>query len=117
MLLSVIGHTGDFDATVKALECLDTCLSKIIAASREVGREVIITADHGNAEVMFDPETGQPRTAHTSNKVPFIYVGRSATIIENDAALGDVAPTILTLIDLSIPKEMTGKSILKLSRS
>lgn len=109
----MVGHTGDFDATVKAIECLDDCLSKIIEASKKAGGEVIITADHGNAEVMFDVETGQPRTAHTTNKVPFIYVGRPATIAKTDAALCDVAPTILTLLDLPVPKEMTGTSILE----
>jgi 2,3-bisphosphoglycerate-independent phosphoglycerate mutase len=110
----MVGHTGDFDATVKALECLDDCLLKIVKASKEVESEVIITADHGNAELMFDKDTGQAHTAHTANPVPFIYIGRPVKVTKTDATLCDIAPTILHLMGLPLPKEMTGESIVRL---
>ncbi len=110
----MVGHTGHFDAAVKAIETLDTCLGRIIAALRAVGGEAVITADHGNAEQMFDPATQQPHTAHTSDPVPFIYVGRPASITKENGKLSDIAPTLLTLLGLPIPKEMTGQSLIKL---
>jgi len=110
----MIGHTGNFDATVKAIEYLDKCLAKIIPALQAAGGEAIILADHGNAELMFDKETGQPHTAHTCNPVPFIYVGRAASIVNTCGALCDVAPTLLYLAGLPIPAEMTGTPIVKL---
>jgi 2,3-bisphosphoglycerate-independent phosphoglycerate mutase len=111
----MVGHTGFFDKTVQAIECLDECLTQIIAAIKEVKGETIITADHGNAEMMFDEITQQPHTAHTTGPVPFIYVGRKASIEENrEFALCDIAPTVLTLLNISIPKEMTGQSIIKI---
>lgn len=113
----MIGHTGDFPATIKAVETIDHCLKRVIAALREVQGEAIITADHGNAEVMFDPKTGQPHTAHTCLPVPFVYVGqRTAKITTEHGALYDIAPTLLHLMGLGMPKEMTGKSLLVLSQ-
>lgn len=111
----MIGHTGDFPATVSAVETIDHCLERVVTALREVHGEAVITADHGNAEMMFDPKTGQPHTAHTTLPVPFIYVGsRPAVITTEEGKLYDIAPTLLKLMGLDIPKEMTGKSLLKL---
>jgi len=110
----MVGHSGNFDATVKAIETIDYCLGEVVPAVRNVGGEVIVTADHGNAEQMFDCHTGQPHTAHTINPVPFIYLGRPASIIKQSGALSDIAPTMLTLLGLPIPEEMTGTSILRI---
>ena len=110
----MVGHTGDFDATVKAIEAVDVCLGRIFGALLEAGGEMLITADHGNAEQMFDFETGQAHTAHTTNPVPLIYVGRPATLAAN-GALEDIAPTMLHLMELSIPSEMTGRPLVTLA--
>jgi 2,3-bisphosphoglycerate-independent phosphoglycerate mutase len=110
----MIGHTGNFDATVQTVECVDECLGQVISALQAVGGEALITADHGNAELMFDEATGQPHTAHTCNLVPFIYVGRKAKIKHDVFALCDIAPTLLLMLGLPIPKEMTGQSIVEL---
>ncbi len=111
----MVGHSGKFDAAVKAVECLDTCVQRVVEALQKVGGEAIITADHGNVEQMFNDDTGQTHTAHTSNKVPFVYVGRDATPVVEDGVLSDVAPTILQLMGLDIPAEMTGRPIFKLN--
>lgn len=111
----MLGHTGHFDATVKSIETLDVCLEAILKALKAIGGEAIITADHGNAECMFDETTGQPHTAHTLAKVPFIYVGRPAKIIQSEGTLADIAPTLLLLLDLKLPMEMTGASLISLS--
>lgn len=108
----MVGHTGNFEATVKAIECIDECLGHIINALRQVGGEVIITADHGNAECMYDEETKQPHTAHTSDLVPFVYYGRTAIITHQAGTLADIAPTLLYLMGLPQPKEMTGQSLI-----
>ena len=108
----MVGHTGDFDATVKAIEVLDGCLDRILPAVRAAGGEVVITADHGNAELMYDPETGQKHTAHTANPVPVIYCGRPARM-RPEGALRDIAPTLLALMDLPVPEEMTGHSLVE----
>jgi 2,3-bisphosphoglycerate-independent phosphoglycerate mutase len=110
----MVGHTGNFNAAVKAIETIDLCIGKIAKALKEIDGEMIITADHGNAEKMFDYEHNQPHTAHTSDPVPFLYVGRKADIIKEDGKLSDIAPTLLYLLGLSKPPEMTGSSILKL---
>lgn len=110
----MVGHTGDFDATVKAIETLDGCLKQVCGALIEAGGEALITADHGNAEMMFDPETNQPHTAHTTNPVPLIYIGREATMAKR-GALEDVAPTLLTMMGLEIPEEMSGHSLVNLA--
>jgi 2,3-bisphosphoglycerate-independent phosphoglycerate mutase len=110
----MLGHTGNLPATIKAIETIDTCLEKIITALQYVGGEAIITADHGNAEIMFDHCTHQAHTAHTTELVPFIYVGRPATIAKKQGILSDIAPTMLYLMNLPQPKDMTGEPILHL---
>ena len=110
----MVGHTGDFDATVKTIEVLDGCLKRVHGALRTVGGEMLITADHGNAEQMFDNDTHQAHTAHTINPVPFVYVGRKARIAAT-GALEDVAPTMLYLLGLPIPPEMSGHSLVDLN--
>jgi 2,3-bisphosphoglycerate-independent phosphoglycerate mutase len=107
----MVGHTGDFDAAKRALEALDTCIGRVVAAAREAGGEVLITADHGNAEQMYDPETRQPHTAHTLNRVPCVYAGRAATM-RNGGALRDIAPTLLAMMGLPPPPEMTGHALI-----
>jgi 2,3-bisphosphoglycerate-independent phosphoglycerate mutase len=104
----MVGHTGVFSAAVKAVEALDVCLGRLDEAVRSVGGEMLITADHGNVEQMSDPESGQPHTAHTCDLVPFVYIGRKATI-DAGGVLSDVAPTLLSLMHIPIPPEMTGK--------
>ena len=106
----MIGHTGNLQAAIKAIECLDICLAKVIAALKTVNGEAIITSDHGNAEEMLDA-TNQPHTAHTLAQVPCLYVGRAA-VIAPQGTLKDVAPTLLMLLDLPQPPEMTGRSLL-----
>ncbi|MCL2298265.1 MAG: 2,3-bisphosphoglycerate-independent phosphoglycerate mutase [Proteobacteria bacterium] len=106
----MVGHTGDFDAAVTAVETLDACLARVIAALERAGGEALITADHGNAEMMFDPATGQPHTAHTLNPVPLVYVGRPARLTDG-GALCDLAPTVLQLMGRPVPAEMTGQSL------
>ncbi|AGI26471.1 phosphoglyceromutase [Pseudomonas sp. ATCC 13867] len=110
----MVGHTGVFEAAVKAVECLDTCVGRIVEALDKVGGEALITADHGNVEQMEDVMTGQAHTAHTCEPVPFVYVGKRKLSIREGGVLADVAPTLLTLMGLEQPKEMTGKSIVTL---
>jgi len=109
----MVGHTGNFEATVKAIEALDSCIARIIKSLQENGGEAMITADHGNAEKMSDHQTGQPHTAHTNFLVPFIYVGRKAKVTTNKGVLSDVAPSLLSIAGLPIPKEMTGKPLME----
>ncbi|NLI61024.1 MAG: 2,3-bisphosphoglycerate-independent phosphoglycerate mutase [Clostridiales bacterium] len=110
----MVGHTGIIEAAVEAVETVDYCMGRIVEAIRKVGGSVIVTADHGNSEKMLDHATGEPHTAHTSNPVPFIFIDDSlkhATIRE-DGRLSDVAPTLLDLMGLDKPAEMTGKSLI-----
>ena len=109
----MVGHTGVIEAAVKAVETVDTCVGRFVEAIREMGGDVCITADHGNADQMVDPETGAPFTAHTTNPVPFIVVSDRVGWIASDGALCDIAPTLLTLAGMEIPAEMTGKSLVK----
>jgi 2,3-bisphosphoglycerate-independent phosphoglycerate mutase len=111
----MVGHTGNFEAAVRAVEALDVCIGRVVAAARSAGGEVLITADHGNAEMMHDPATTQPHTAHTLNVVPFVYVGRPATIAPG-GALQDVAPTLLAMLGLPQPAEMTGRSLIQFQK-
>jgi len=113
----MVGHTGNFEATVQAIEAIDACLGRVIEALEKVGGEALITADHGNAEKMSDPETKQSHTAHTSNPVPLIYVGRAAEMTPNGGALCDIAPTMLYLMGLPITEEMGGRPLVKLSEA
>ena len=108
----MVGHTGDFDAAVKAVEAVDKCLEQIVAAAEESGAELLITADHGNVEQMLDPKTNQPLTSHTSGPVPLVYVGTSGRQFISAGSLSDLAPTLLSLLDMPIPVEMTGKILL-----
>ena len=110
----MVGHTGNFDAAVKAVEAVDRSIARVVAALKAVGGECLITADHGNAEQMQDHATGQSHTAHTSELVPFIYVGREASAREG-GTLSDVAPTMLHLLGLEQPSEMTGTPIVTLN--
>lgn len=108
----MVGHTGNFEAAVKAIEVLDECLGRVVDAALKVGGELLITADHGNAEQMRDPEIGQAYTAHTTNPVPLIYVGNQVDSLKENGALCDVAPTLLEIMGLKQPIEMTGRSLL-----
>jgi len=110
----MVGHTGIYEAAVKACEAVDKSVGEVVAALKEVGGECLITADHGNAEKMVDPDTGGAFTAHTNLPVPFIYMGREAEIVNDKAALSDIAPTMLSLMGIEAPAEMTGQPIVKL---
>ncbi|MBK4714364.1 MULTISPECIES: 2,3-bisphosphoglycerate-independent phosphoglycerate mutase [Tenebrionibacter/Tenebrionicola group] len=107
----MVGHTGVFDAAVKAVEALDRCIDQVTRAVQGVGGQLLITADHGNAEQMRDPSTGQAHTAHTNLPVPLIYVGDKTVKAVDGGKLSDIAPTMLSLMNLEIPKEMTGKPL------
>ncbi|MDY6415620.1 MAG: 2,3-bisphosphoglycerate-independent phosphoglycerate mutase [Succinivibrio dextrinosolvens] len=109
----MVGHTGVFEAAVKAVEAVDSCIGRVIESLKKVDGECLITADHGNCERMKDLEKNIPYTAHTNLPVPFIYYGRKATM-RKDGRLSDIAPTMLYLKGMEIPAEMTGKSIVKL---
>ncbi|MEQ4449973.1 MULTISPECIES: 2,3-bisphosphoglycerate-independent phosphoglycerate mutase [Kosakonia] len=107
----MVGHTGVFDAAVAAVEALDHCVAEVSKAVESVGGQMLITADHGNAEQMRDPSTGQAHTAHTNLPVPLIYVGDKALKAVSGGKLSDIAPTMLTLMGMEIPQEMTGKPL------
>jgi 2,3-bisphosphoglycerate-independent phosphoglycerate mutase len=107
----MVGHTGNLAAATRAIEVLDECLGRVVKAMRDAGGEVLITADHGNAEMMHDNATHQPHTAHTLNVVPLLYIGRKAHAVAG-GALQDVAPTLLKMMGLAQPPEMTGKPLI-----
>ncbi|NQD95434.1 phosphoglycerate mutase (2,3-diphosphoglycerate-independent), partial [Pseudomonas sp. CrR25] len=109
----MVGHTGDFDAAIKAVETLDQCLGRVLGALKVSGGACLITADHGNVEQMSDPNSGQAHTAHTSLPVPLVYVGpQQGRVALANGALCDIAPTLLELMGLAAPLEMSGKSLL-----
>ena len=108
----MVGHTGNLAAATRAIEVLDECIGRIVEAMRDIGGEVLITADHGNAETMRDADSQQPHTAHTLNLVPLLYIGRNARIADG-GALQDVAPTLLAMMGLPKPAAMTGRSLLE----
>ena len=108
----MVGHTGNFAAAVQAIQVLDTCIGEVVAAVQAAGGEVLITADHGNAEMMRDLQSKQPHTAHTTYPVPLLYVGDQVTRLREGAALQDVAPTLLDMMGLPQPAAMTGISVL-----
>ncbi len=110
----MVGHSGNMAAAIKAIETLDVCIGRIVKAMQSIGGETILTADHGNAEQMMDNITHQAHTAHTLNPVPFLYVGRDATL-DSTGALSDIAPSLLHLMGLEKPEEMTGHSLISLS--
>ena len=109
----MVGHTGSIPATLKAVETVDACLTRIVAAAERTGTRLLITADHGNCEQMIDPATGGPHTAHTTNPVPFLVVdpGGGNEELRSGGALCDVGPTILRMLGIDQPDEMTGTSL------
>jgi 2,3-bisphosphoglycerate-independent phosphoglycerate mutase len=109
----MVGHTGIFAAAVEAIQVVDQCLGRIVEAVADAGAEMLITADHGNAELMRDPDTGQPHTAHTTGPVPLIYVGRPAEL-HSGGSLSDVSPTLLYLMGLEVPTAMSGDPLVTL---
>jgi 2,3-bisphosphoglycerate-independent phosphoglycerate mutase len=108
----MVGHTGSLPAAIKAVETVDAGLSRIAEAVREVGGVLLVTADHGNCEVMRDPDTGEPHTAHTTNPVPVLLDGVEGVALA-DGRLADIAPTLLELMGLPKPSQMTGASLLR----
>nr|WP_238322445.1 alkaline phosphatase family protein [Kordiimonas gwangyangensis] len=106
----MVGHTGVLSAAIKAVETIDTCIGRLEEAVEKAGGALIITADHGNVEMMMDESTGQPHTAHTSFDVPVVMIGGNAGL--KDGRLADVAPTVLDLLGIKQPTEMTGHSLL-----
>jgi 2,3-bisphosphoglycerate-independent phosphoglycerate mutase len=110
----MVGHTGIMEAALKAVAAVDDCLGKVVAAIKKVGGVLLVTADHGNVEKMVDEKTGQPYTAHTVGKVQLVLVNDMSGVKKlHDGCLADVAPTMLELMGLQQPKEMTGKSLLE----
>jgi len=109
----MVGHSGNMAAAIKAIETLDMCIGRVVKAMQSIGGEVILTADHGNAEQMQDNVTQQAHTAHTLNPVPFLYVGRPAQLADT-GSLRDIAPSLLCMMGLPQPEEMTGHSLIRL---
>jgi 2,3-bisphosphoglycerate-independent phosphoglycerate mutase len=107
----MVGHTGSLPAAIKAVETVDTGLGRIAEAVRKAGGALLVTADHGNCEVMRDPDTGEPHTAHTTNPVPVLLAGVEGVSLA-DGRLADIAPTLLELMGLPTPPQMTGTSLL-----
>jgi 2,3-bisphosphoglycerate-independent phosphoglycerate mutase len=107
----MVGHSGVFDAAVKACEAVDNCVEAVIKTALENDYTTILIADHGNSDMMIN-EDGSPNTAHTTNLVPFILVDKSKQIEVKDGKLGDLAPTILKLMGIDIPSEMTGEILI-----
>jgi len=106
----MVGHTGVFEAAVKAVETVDTCVGMVVEATRKMGGVSLITADHGNADKMMN-EDGSPFTAHTTNIVPFVIVGKDCTLREG-GRLADIAPTMLEVMGIEQPAEMDGQSLI-----
>jgi 2,3-bisphosphoglycerate-independent phosphoglycerate mutase len=110
----MVGHTGSIPAVLKAVETVDACLARVVAAAQVAGARLLVTADHGNCEMMIDPATGGPHTAHTTNPVPFLYVDADSPHevgLRSGGALCDVGPTILRLLNIEQPPEMTGRDL------
>ena len=108
----MVGHTGNLEAAIKAIEAIDLCLGRVVPAMLAAGGEVLITADHGNAELMLDEITRQAYTAHTTNLVPLLYIGQRQANLANAGALEDVSPTLLNIMGVPQPGTMTGKSLI-----
>jgi 2,3-bisphosphoglycerate-independent phosphoglycerate mutase len=110
----MVGHSGKLEPTIKAVEVVDHCLGRLYSAVKQHGGAMLITADHGNAEMMVDPVTGGAHTYHTTNPVPFIVVSEDAKkfMLRPDGALQDISPTVLNMLGIQQPKEMTGHSLL-----
>ena len=109
----MVGHTGVFDVADKAVETVDACAGKVIDAVLAKGGAVLLTADHGNADQMYDPDPEHPFTAHTTNPVPFLVAGLGDVSLRKGGVLADIAPTMLKILELPQPEEMTGKSIIE----
>jgi len=109
----MVGHSGKIEPTIKAVETVDACLARIENAVRAKGGAMLITADHGNAEMMIDPATGGPHTAHTTNPVPFIVISENSKqfTLKPNGSLRDISPTILGMLGVDEPKEMTGSDL------
>ena len=107
----MVGHTGVLSAVIKAVETVDGCLGRVLASAEKVGSTVLVTADHGNSEMMIDPMTGGIHTAHTTNPVPFVAVAAEAARLRSGGSLRDVAPTVLQLLGIEPPTEMTGRDL------
>ncbi|WP_376695488.1 2,3-bisphosphoglycerate-independent phosphoglycerate mutase [Wenzhouxiangella sp. EGI_FJ10305] len=110
----MVGHSGKFEAAVEAVEAVDHVLGEVLPVLERAGGEALITADHGNVEQMSDPETGQPHTSHTTNPVPLVYFGPRAVQLTDGGSLRDIAPTMLAMLELPHPSEMTGESLIRL---
>ena len=108
-----VGHTGDYEAAIKAVEAVDICLAKVFEALEKVGGEALITADHGNVEEMYDEATGQPHTQHTTLPVPLVYVGDKQVSLKEGGSLADIAPSMLDLMGMAQPAAMTGESLIQ----
>jgi 2,3-bisphosphoglycerate-independent phosphoglycerate mutase len=108
-----VGHTGDFEASIKAVEAVDACLAKVVGAVHAAGGELLITADHGNVEEMFDESNNQPHTQHTTLPVPLVYAGHRQISLDQGGSLADIAPTMLDLMGIEKPSEMTGRSLVR----
>jgi 2,3-bisphosphoglycerate-independent phosphoglycerate mutase len=108
----MVGHTGDLAAAIRACEAVDDSLGQVLGALDQAGGAMIVTADHGNCETMRDPVTGGPHTAHTINPVPVILVGGPKHARLRDGSLADLAPSLLQLLGLPQPAEMTGRSLI-----
>lgn len=109
-----VGHTGNYEAAIKAVEAVDECLGAVLSAIQEAGGDVLITADHGNVEEMFDETSGQAHTQHTTLPVPLVYFGSRNLALSAGGSLADIAPTLLALMGVTQPKEMTGTSLIAL---
>src|SRR5690606_32355588 len=107
----MVGHTGVLEAAIKAVEVVDACLGRIVEATLAANGACLITADHGNVEQMCDPASGQPMTAHTNGPVPLVCVGKDCSELAEGGSLCDVAPTLLELMHLPVPREMSGHSL------
>ncbi len=110
----MVGHTGVESAAIKAVETLDNCLGKVVKSALSHDFDVLITADHGNCEEMFDFKNNQPMTQHSLNPVPFIWIGKNSKSKKlKNGILADVAPTLLQILGVQVPKEMTGHSLIE----
>ena len=109
----MVGHTGNLPAAIKAIETIDECVGKVVEAINAQKANLLITADHGNAEQMIDYKTGEPHTAHTTNLVPLILISEKENVKLKEGKLADLAPTILDLMGIEKPEEMTGESLIE----
>jgi 2,3-bisphosphoglycerate-independent phosphoglycerate mutase len=107
-----VGHTGSLPATIQAVECVDECLARVLTSAAKAGARLLVTADHGNCEMMIDPETGGPHTAHTTAPVPLVIIDpEGERPLRDGGALCDVGPTVLRMLGLDRPTEMTGRDL------